>query len=70
MAYPCAILLMIYKDSYKVFKNFSNLIVGNEFILNLFSFKVEYITIYSKTFESLLKERHPNVYKHLKFHKI
>lgn len=65
MAYPCAILLLTMIDKYKAFKYFANLIVGSDFIRNLYNFKVNLITVYSKTFENLLKERHPNIYKHL-----
>lgn len=64
MAYPAAILLLNF-DPYKTFKYFCNLIVGNDFILSLFKFKLSNIQLYIRTFDYFLKERHSSIYKHL-----
>jgi hypothetical protein len=55
MAYPAA-LLLLNLSKYKAFKYFTNIIIGSEFVVDLFKFKVEKLQIYSNTFDVLLKE--------------
>ncbi len=43
MAYPAAILLLYLGDEYKAFKYFTNLILSSEFLINLYTFKVDKI---------------------------
>jgi len=70
MAYPAAILFMYLGDSYRVFKYLTNLLAGNNFLSNLFKFKVVKIKVYLETFEYFLGKKHPNCVKHLKKHNI
>lgn len=53
-------------DSYKTFKCFCNLILTNEFTMNIYQFKMKMVNTYTKYFEYLLKEKYSNVYKHLR----
>jgi len=54
MAYPAAILFLYLGDSYLVFKYLNNLIAGNNFLSNLYKFKVSKIKVYLSTFEYFL----------------
>jgi len=69
MAYPASILLL-YLNLYKGFKYFTNLIAGRQFIQSLYKFKLENVSIYESTFNYMLKDRVPNVFKHLRDLKI
>ena len=62
MVYPAIILSMNFElDVYKSFKYFSNLIICDDLIMNLYKFKSKTIKIYSKTFLKLLKRRLPKI---------
>lgn len=65
MAYPAAILFLYLGDSYLTFKYLNNLIAGNEFLSNLYKFKIDKVKIYLRTFDFFLSQKHPNCAKHL-----
>jgi len=46
MAYPVAILIF-HLPEYETFRCFSNLILNNKFLKNLYTFKTEMVEIYS-----------------------
>ena len=69
MAYPAAVFLLN-MEKYQAFKYFTNLILSNEFIYNLFKFKLNYLDAYARTFEYFLREKLPKTVKHLEELKI
>jgi len=64
LAYPASMLLM-YMDRYHAFKCLVNLIACRPFLKNLYKFKLEEVRLVCRVFDRFLKNKLPQVQKHL-----